>query len=246
MSLNDVTPDFLLKVIVIGDSGVGKSNLLTRWHSNTFQPISTPTIGVEFFTKTLKISTSSPIGNETKNRDYFVKVQVWDTAGQEQYRAMTSSYYRGAHGVLLVYDMTNIKSFENVHKWLDDVFLNSTNTLSERTNGPQTLPKGNEHGETENPIDVILIGNKCDSESERAVSTKDATDYAKKNKLLFMETSGKTGVHVKQAFNMLVTKIMNRMVKNINLAGKENYTVNLINNQIKNGQNHADETKECC
>lgn len=80
MSLNDVTPDFLLKVIVIGDSGVGKSNLLTRWHSNTFQPISTPTIGVEFFTKTLKISTSSPIGNETKNRDYFVKVQVWDTA----------------------------------------------------------------------------------------------------------------------------------------------------------------------
>ncbi|PON49800.1 Small GTP-binding domain containing protein [Trema orientale] len=101
--------DYLFKAVLIGDSAVGKSNLLSRFSKNEFRLDSKPTIGVEFAYRNIKIG------------DKLIKAQIWDTAGQERFRAITSSYYRGALGALLVYDITRQKTFENVKKWLKEL-----------------------------------------------------------------------------------------------------------------------------
>jgi small GTP-binding protein len=101
--------DFLFKVVMIGDSGVGKTNLLSRFVDNSFTLDSKPTIGVEFATKTTNID-----GKVIKN-------QIWDTAGQERFRAITNAYYRGAVGAIIAFDLTKSKSFENVQKWLGEL-----------------------------------------------------------------------------------------------------------------------------
>jgi Ras-related protein Rab-11A len=119
--------DYLYKVVIIGDSGVGKSNLLTRWTRNEFNLESKSTIGVEFTTRTIQI--------EGKN----IKVQIVDTAGQERFQAITSIYYRGAVGALVVYDITKYTSFKNTEKWLREL-----------------------HNNTNENICVMLVGNKMD------------------------------------------------------------------------------------
>ncbi|KAG2260242.1 hypothetical protein Bca52824_079536 [Brassica carinata] len=119
--------DYLFKLVLIGDSGVGKSNLLSRFTKNEFNLESKSTIGVEFATKTLRVDSK------------VVKAQIWDTAGQERYRAITSAYYRGAVGALLVYDVTRHSTFENAARWLREL-----------------------RGHTDPNIVVMLIGNKCD------------------------------------------------------------------------------------
>jgi len=101
--------DYLFKIVMIGDSGVGKSNLLSRFVDNSFNMDSKPTIGVEFATKTTNIEGKS------------IKNQIWDTAGQERFRAITNAYYRGAVGAIIVFDLTKSKSFENVQKWLAEL-----------------------------------------------------------------------------------------------------------------------------
>lgn len=148
-------------VVLIGDSGVGKSNLLLRFTKNDFQAESKSTIGVEFATRTLKIE------------DKTVKAQIWDTAGQERYRAITSaytanlaftlsltlvyhfSYYRGAVGALLVYDITKKQTFDNAERWLNEL---------------------REHADQE--IVILLVGNKSDLRHIRAVTTEEARDFA--------------------------------------------------------------------
>ena len=101
--------DYKIKIIVVGDSGVGKTNLVNRFTSNKFDTNSKSTIGVEFVYKTLKI-----------NKE-IIKVEVWDTAGQERYRSITSSYYKGANGAIIVYDITDEDSFKNVESWMNEV-----------------------------------------------------------------------------------------------------------------------------
>ncbi|OHT11878.1 Ras-related protein RABA2b [Tritrichomonas foetus] len=111
--VEDVEPDFLLKIVLIGESGVGKTNLLSRFSRDHFNPSSKSTIGVEFATKTLKV--------DDKN----VKVQIWDTAGQERYRAITSAYYRGAVGAMLLYDITSSLTFSSLERWLRELRENA-------------------------------------------------------------------------------------------------------------------------
>ena len=106
--------DYLFKIVLIGDSGVGKSNLLLRFTRNEFNLESKTTIGVEFATKTI-----------TAANNQLIKSQIWDTAGQERYRAITNAYYRGAVGALLVYDITSQVSFDNAHKWLKELKENA-------------------------------------------------------------------------------------------------------------------------
>lgn len=101
--------DFLFKIVMIGDSGVGKSNLLSRFVDNSFNMDSKPTIGVEFATKNINIEGKS------------IKNQIWDTAGQERFRAITNAYYRGAVGAIIAFDLTKSKTFENVQKWLGEL-----------------------------------------------------------------------------------------------------------------------------
>eukprot|EP00992_Anisonema_acinus_P000716 TRINITY_DN10261_c0_g1_i3.p1 TRINITY_DN10261_c0_g1~~TRINITY_DN10261_c0_g1_i3.p1 ORF type:complete len:237 (-),score=49.14 TRINITY_DN10261_c0_g1_i3:277-933(-) len=172
--------DYLFKVVIIGDSGVGKSNLMTRYTSDEFNVESPSTIGVEFMTKGLKI----------ENRD--VKVQIWDTAGQERFRAISRSIYHGAKGAMLVYDITNKASYDNITNWLNEL---QTHVQSSTV--------------------IMLIGNKCDLEPHRAVPKDLATKFAEDKRLLFLETSALENANVDAAFEWLVRDIY----KTINSGG---------------------------
>ncbi|AES63149.1 putative small GTPase superfamily, P-loop containing nucleoside triphosphate hydrolase [Medicago truncatula] len=164
--------DYLFKVVLIGDSGVGKSNLLSRFTRNEFCLESKSTIGVEFATRTLQVEGRT------------VKAQIWDTAGQERYRAITSAYYRGALGALLVYDVTKPTTFDNVTRWLKEL---------------------RDHADAN--IVIMLIGNKTDLKHLRAVATEDAQSYAEKEGLSFIETSALEATNVEKAFQTTLGEI---------------------------------------
>jgi len=170
--MSDDDYDYLFKIVLVGDSGVGKSNLLTRMCKNEFNLETKPTIGVEFATKNLVV------GNKT------IKAQIWDTAGQERFRAITSSFYKGAVGALLVYDITKENTFEHVGKWLSELL---------------DFAEAN--------IVVMLVGNKCDLKNLRQVKVEDATAFAEKNSLAFLETSALDATNVETAFQRVVTEI---------------------------------------
>ena len=157
--------DYLFKVVIIGDSGVGKSNLLSRFTRNEFHLDSKSTIGVEFATRSIQ------------HDGKIIKAQIWDTAGQERYRAITSAYYRGAVGALVVYDITKDHSFENIEKWLSELQENA-------------MPD----------ITMTLVGNKIDLASARMVPTETGQKYADEKGLSFMEASALTASNVEAAF----------------------------------------------
>ncbi|EDO33074.1 predicted protein [Nematostella vectensis] len=164
--------DYLYKIVLIGDSGVGKSSLLSRFTRNEFDIESKSTIGVEFATRSIQV--------EGK----IIKAQVWDTAGQERYRAITSAYYRGAVGAVLVYDLTKQKTFQDVERWLLEV---------------------REHADP--TIVVMLVGNKCDLKHLRAVASDDAKKYGDEHGLAFIEASALDATNVEEAFQQTITKL---------------------------------------
>eukprot|EP00941_MAST-03F_sp_MAST-3F-sp1_P003297 g3297.t1 len=185
--------DYLFKVVLIGDSGVGKSNLLSRFTRNEFNLESKSTIGVEFATKSIVA--------EGKK----IKAQIWDTAGQERYRAITSAYYRGAVGALLVYDISKHVTFENVERWLKEL----------RDHADQNIV-------------ILLVGNKSDMEHMRAVTTDEAKAFAEKHQLAFMETSALDGTGVPDAFRLILTEIYRLMsAKSAQLDNDSNNSVAL-------------------
>ncbi|XP_058747044.1 ras-related protein RABB1c-like [Vicia villosa] len=156
---------YLFKYIIIGDTGVGKSCLLLRFADNQFQPVHDITIGVEFNVRTINID-NKPI-----------KLRIWDTAGQEKFKSITRSYYRGAAGALLVYDITRRETFDHLANWLEDV--------KEHANSNMVF---------------MLIGNKSDLTKKRAVSTEEGEKFANENGLIFMEVSAKSAENVDEAF----------------------------------------------
>ena len=170
--MGDNEYDYLFKVVLIGDSGVGKSNLLSRFTRNEFALDSKSTIGVEFATKSIVADGKT------------IKAQIWDTAGQERYRAITSAYYRGAVGALLVYDLTKHATFENVERWLKEL---------------------RDHAEAN--IVVMLVGNKSDLKPQRAVPTEEAMAMAEQHNLAFIETSALDATNVDLAFETILIEI---------------------------------------
>jgi len=168
--------DYLYKVVLIGDSNVGKSNLLSRFTRNEFNLENKSTIGVEFATRS--------ITTEGKT----IKAQIWDTAGQERYRAITSAYYRGAVGALLVYDIAKYSSFKNVERWLTELRENADRNIV-----------------------IMLVGNKSDLRHLREVPTDEAKAFAEKNKLSFIETSALDSTNVELAFQNILTEIYHIM-----------------------------------
>lgn len=170
--------DYLFKVVLIGDSGVGKSNLLSRFTRNEFCLESKSTIGVEFATRSVQIDGKT------------IKAQIWDTAGQERYRAITSAYYRGAVGALLVYDITSFESFNNARKWLTEL---------------------RDHSDSN--IVVLLAGNKNDLSHLRAVSVEQAHVFANSEDLTTIETSALNSSNVEQAFTDLLSMTYSVMCK---------------------------------
>uniref|UniRef100_A0A8C5E2H0 Ras-related protein Rab-11A-like n=1 Tax=Gouania willdenowi TaxID=441366 RepID=A0A8C5E2H0_GOUWI len=165
--------DYLLFVL-IGDSGVGKSNLLSRFTRNEFNLESKSTIGVEFATRSIQVEGKT------------IKAQIWDTAGQERYRAITSAYYRGAVGALLVYDIAKHLTYENAERWLKEL---------------------QDHADSN--IVIMLVGNKSDLRHLRAVPTDEAKAFAEKNGLSFLETSALDSSNVELAFQTILTAIYN-------------------------------------
>jgi small GTP-binding protein len=176
--------DFLVKIVLIGDSGVGKTNLLSRFTRDQFNPESKSTIGVEFATKTLEV--------EGKN----VKAQIWDTAGQERYRAITSAYYRGAIGALLLYDITASLTFSSLARWLSELRENADPSIV-----------------------VMLVGNKSDLAEKRAVSTEEGIGFGKAENLLFIETSARDSSNVSEAFTTLITEVVKKLANKDPLPG---------------------------
>jgi len=164
--------DYLYKVVLIGDSGVGKSNLLSRFTRNEFNLETKSTIGVEFATRSIQADGKT------------IKAQIWDTAGQERYRAITSAYYRGAVGALLVYDIAKSGTFKNVERWLTELRDNASANIV-----------------------IMLVGNKCDLRHLREVPTEMATEFAEKNGLSFIETSALDSTNVELAFTQILTEI---------------------------------------
>ncbi|KAE8708978.1 Ras-related protein RABA2c [Hibiscus syriacus] len=178
--------DYLFKIVLIGDSGVGKSNILSRFTRNEFCLDSKSTIGVEFATRTLQVEGKT------------VKAQIWDTAGQERYRAITSAYYRGAVGALLVYDITKRQTFDNTLQWLKEL---------------------RDHAGS-NIVVIMMAGNKSDLNHLRAVSKEDAESFADKEGLSFLETSALDASNIENAFQTMLLDIYQILSRRA-LAGQE-------------------------
>ncbi|CEO95247.1 hypothetical protein PBRA_004013 [Plasmodiophora brassicae] len=172
--------DYLFKLLLVGDSGVGsecwspETNILLSFTGHSFETDIKSTIGVDLKLKILKL------------RNKTIKLTLWDTAGQERFRTLTSAYYRGAQGIVLVYDVTRRQTFQNIQEWIKEVDLYTTT----------------------DSIVKMLVGNKIDLEGERQVSKEDGRQFAKENGMLFIETSARTNVGVANAFEELVLKIL--------------------------------------
>lgn len=168
--------DYLFKLLLIGDSGVGKSCLLLRFADDTYTESYISTIGVDFKIRTIELDGK------------VVKLQIWDTAGQERFRTITSSYYRGAHGIIVAYDVTDQESFNNVKQWLQEI----------------------DRYACEN-VNKLLVGNKCDLTTKKVVDHSTAAEFAKQLDIPFLETSAKDSTNVEQAFKKMAEDIMARM-----------------------------------
>eukprot|EP01036_Dinobryon_divergens_P029878 gene29878-39046_t len=168
--------DAQIKLLMIGDSGVGKTCLLLRYANDSFSPTYITTIGIDFKVKTIQLD-----GKQ-------IKLQIWDTAGQERFRTITTSYFRGAHGILLVYDVTDRNSFSNILVWVDKI---------------EKLADVN--------VNKILVGNKSDVPEKRVVSFEEGEALAKTYNIQFFETSAKQNVNVEKSFLAIAVDVVNRL-----------------------------------
>ena len=198
--------DFIFKVLLLGNSDVGKSSLLLRYVDSVWNDACVPTIGVDFKVKTLTI-------NEKK-----VKMQIWDTAGQERFRTVVATYFRGAHGILLLYDVTNKDSFKNLESWLIEIEKNAKEKVLK-----------------------ILIGNKCDLTDDREISTEEGKAFALRNGMEFMETSAKMNTNVTEAFETL-----GKLMIEFNSKGNQGTQKNNDNKNLKAGSGKNLKTKKGC
>uniref|UniRef100_A0A6U3EZW1 Ras-related protein Rab-18 n=1 Tax=Lotharella globosa TaxID=91324 RepID=A0A6U3EZW1_9EUKA len=189
--------DHLLKLLMVGESNVGKTSILIQYTSDSFDEKTKSTIGVD-----LKVKTIDFMGKK-------LKLTLWDTAGQERFRTLTASYYRGANGVVLVYDVTNRDSFEHVQHWLKEVDVYCTNE----------------------DVVTMLVANKIDKEQERKVSKEEGMAFARKHNMLFMECSAKTKQGVTQAFEELISKALETQCSKREVDGDDQ--VDLTNNSAQ-------------
>ena len=208
--MEDSPTEMIFKIIIIGDLASGKTNILSKYLTNTFEPNSTPTIGVEMKVKDFKI------------KEDLVKAQFWDTAGQEKYDSLTTSYYKGAKGALIVYDITQKSSFDKIESLLKKLRDNSNKNVS-----------------------VILVGNKCDLEDNREVLKEDGEELAQKLKIKFMEVSAKTGENLDKLFQNLIDEVYEKYNKEFKSFASiefmdDNKNINL------NTNNNPGKKKKCC
>ena len=183
--------DYIFKVLLVGNSVEGKSSLIVRYVDQIWNDVFVPTIGVDFKVKSLEIENKS------------IKLQIWDTAGQERFRNVISSYFKGAHGILLIFDITSRDSFKELENWLAEVEKNASTQILK-----------------------ILIGNKCDLEEEREISKDEGEAFAMRNGMQYIETSAKINTNVNEAFEAL-SKIMVEYYSKKSSAINENKTIKM-------------------
>ena len=174
--MNTTDVDLVFKILIIGDSSVGKSNILLRFSDNIFHDTFLPTIGVDFKIKT--------VVHGGKN----IKLNIWDTAGQERFKTITSAYYKGSHGIILVYDITDRDSFNNITSWIGE---------TKKHAGPGIMR--------------ILVGNKADLNDARKVSHKEGAEFAEREKMLFFETSAKAKINIEETFLSLTKAVFDQL-----------------------------------
>ncbi|XP_062511966.1 ras-related protein Rab-13-like [Corticium candelabrum] len=167
--------DYRFKILLVGESGVGKTCLLQRFTEETFKKSYTATIGVDYKVKTVQLGSD------------IVRLQIWDTAGQERFKTLTAAYYRGANGILLVYDITQERSFDQLTTWLKSI----------EEEAPDTIEMG-------------VVGNKCDLDDRREVSVQQGKMFADAHGLFCMEVSALENSNVEEAFMSLAQKILER------------------------------------
>ena len=189
--------EFLYKIVILGDTSVGKTCFFNRYVDNTFEEKTLGTIGIEYRLKNVQLENGSTI-----------KLQIWDTAGQERFNSISKSYYRGAHAIILIFSVTNKKSFENVKTWV--------NQIKEETNEKITL---------------ILVGNKIDLVDKREIMESEGEELANEFDINYYECSAKTGENINLAFNELIKK----MVKKIDKTKDNSTKLILENKQNKKG-----------
>ena len=178
--------DYLIKVVLIGDAAVGKSSLLLQYIDGTFEDTYVCTIGVDFKMKSLQI--------ENKR----IKLQVWDTAGQERFKPITKCYFRGSHGCVVLFDITNRISFNNIRSWITDYRENNTVDSAEN---------------------IVIIGNKADKQAERKVTLEEAQNMAESLGARYIETSAKSGEGVAEGFET-IARVVIKKPKELSLASK--------------------------
>ncbi|CAI9786165.1 unnamed protein product [Fraxinus pennsylvanica] len=194
--------DYLFKLLLIGDSSVGKSCLLLRFADDSYDDSYISTIGVDFKIRTIELDGKT------------IKLQIWDTAGQERFRTITSSYYRGAHGIIIVYDVTEIESFNNVKQWLNEIDRYANDSVCK-----------------------LLVGNKCDLVENKVVDTQTAKAFADELGIPFLETSAKDAINVEQAFLTMAGEIKKRMGSQPSANKKSTNTVQIKGQPIEQKSN---------
>jgi len=199
--MNHTTFDDIYKIIIVGDANVGKSNLLSCFINNKTNDNYHPTIGIDFYIK------------EYKNQNNIIRLHIWDTAGQERYYSIIKQYYRDVIGAIIIYDITDSKSFENINKWYNDLILSNDN------------------------IKIILIGNKLDLIDDRIISFELGQKFAKYHNILFMETSALSCNNINDAFELLIKDICADNIinnkDNVNIKRKSSNYIRLSDNKTK-------------
>ena len=202
--------DITLKLLILGDSNVGKTSLLLTYADNYFPDSHVATIGIDYKIKEVEIDGLK------------LKLQIWDTSGQERFRSMTHTFLRNANGIAFVYDITNKKSFEGVKNWIKDAENNGTG------------------------FEKILIGNKIDLEGKREVSHDYAEKYANKKKIKTFETSAKTSINVNEPFDYLAKLIIKDKTKEEIIAKFGDNNENLNINKKNENKGTKSSKKDCC
>jgi small GTP-binding protein len=192
MTANSLIYDKIYKILLLGDSSVGKTCLMSRYVDDKFEQNHISTIGLDYRLKTMKIGTDN------------IKIQIWDTAGQDRFKSITRTYYKGANGVLLLYDITSVNSFKNIRNWLHQIREN-----------------------TDEGLVIVLVGNKSDLEAERQVSFDEGKQTAEEFGIkYFFETSVKNNVNINECFETLFNDLHSNRAANAQKCGKN---LNLLN-----------------
>ncbi|KAK9711435.1 GTP-binding protein [Basidiobolus ranarum] len=202
------TYDHLIKLLLIGDSGVGKSCLLLRFCDDSFTPSFITTIGIDFKIRTIDLDGKR------------IKLQIWDTAGQERFRTITTAYYRGAMGIIVVFDVTDERSFNNVRNWIKNVEQHANEGVSK-----------------------VLIGNKCDIEEKKVITHEQGIALAEEYGIHYVEASAKSKVGVEEAFFSLAREIKKRM---IDTAPEQHLNTNQANNVHLDANSNSSGLKSSC